>query len=275
MADPVETAEHGLTGNSEIPRADLIAITSFTTLALYNFLELAGSIFATFEERRGLYFWSMIVTTCGIALNAIGLLIKFVTTNHSPASACVYIILVLSGWWSMVTGHSVVLFSRLYLLVYDRFTIRFILFMIVFNAVLTHTPMTALFGLVNWTDPDPFTVPFYIMEKIQTVIFFVQEFIISATYIIRSVQFMRAQAKAASPGRAVPDLPQVRNVMSWLIGVSAAAILLNASMLALNLSGLYDLQSCWVRVQGSCLARRPGVFSGVPVPRGRSCKELD
>lgn len=261
--------DSGLTRHDVVRAPELYIVTSFISLALYNVLELIILIFTTFKKRSGVYFWSMVVATCGVALNAVGYLLKFLQPPSQPAASgsleTLYTILVLAGWTAMITGQSVVMFSRLHLLVYDRFIIRFVLAMIVADAVLCHPPTIALFALVNNSaTPEPYAAAYSVFEKTQLFVFFVQEFIISAVYIVESARFLRSrtrgavrlpprgeQAAAATAGFAsgagvLSD--SSRMVMYWLISVNVVVVLLDVSILALEFSGYYDLQTSWVRV---------------------------
>ena len=60
-----------------------MAISAFFALAWYNILQLDVSIYMTFKRRRGLYFWSLLVSGNGVLVYSIGILLKLfqVTTN--------------------------------------------------------------------------------------------------------------------------------------------------------------------------------------------------
>jgi hypothetical protein len=52
------------------------------------------------------------------------------------------------GWYAMVTGQSLVLFSRLHLVVRDRRKVRWVLYMIIIDVFLFHFPTTVMtFGV--------------------------------------------------------------------------------------------------------------------------------
>lgn len=253
MAD-LQRAESGLTRQDVIRGPELFLVTAFISLALYNFMELNALIFTTFKKRRGVYFWSMLAATWGVALNAIGYLLKFLLPSSSTALDVISTILVLAGWCAMITGQSVVLYSRLHLLVYDHFTIRLVLAMIIIDAAICHPPTISLFCLINNTrNPDPFIPAYSIYEKVQLFIFFIQEFVISAIYIIESAKFLRSRkGMSGGNGQLPPSSGGVsltdsnRMIMYWLISVNVLVVLLDVSILALELSGYYDLQTSWV-----------------------------
>ncbi|KAM6513945.1 hypothetical protein FALCPG4_015135 [Fusarium falciforme] len=75
-------------------------IVAFISIALYNVLELNFVIFGTFKKRRGLYFWSFLVATWGIAPNAIGYLLKHLALTDISN---LYSTLIIIGWCTMET----------------------------------------------------------------------------------------------------------------------------------------------------------------------------
>jgi hypothetical protein len=99
-------------------------IACFIAVALYNVAELFFIIFATFKKRRGLYFWSFLVSTCGIGLYSIGFLLKDLSLS---SQSVFFVTLIVVGWSSMVTGQSVVLYSRLHLVLRDPRKLRLVL----------------------------------------------------------------------------------------------------------------------------------------------------
>ena len=52
-------------------------VTITMALGLYNALELLLLIFTTFNKWRGLYFWSLTVSTLGVIAYCNGLLIEY------------------------------------------------------------------------------------------------------------------------------------------------------------------------------------------------------
>jgi len=99
-------------------------IVCFIAIALYNVAELFFIIFATFKKRRGLYFWSFLVSTCGIGLYSIGFLLKDMSLS---TQSIFFVTLIVVGWASMVTGQSVVLYSRLHLVLRKPAKLRLVL----------------------------------------------------------------------------------------------------------------------------------------------------
>lgn len=238
----IRRSDRGIAGDSLVTGPALFVITAFISLALYNVLELIIIIFTKFKKRRGLYFWSMLVATIGISFNAVGYLLKFLHPNVGLASRLTYVSLVLVGWSSMITGQSVVLYSRLHLLLHNQRKLRCILGMIIFDAIVCHVPISVLFYSVNSENGAPFVTPYSIYEKVQLTVFFVQECIISFVYIQESWKFLQARHLAFESSNKNID---GRKIMYWLIFINVIIMMLDISILVLEFSGFYDLQTSW------------------------------
>src|SRR5690242_19363948 len=118
-----------------------VTVVVFLSVAIYNFLELNVQIFTTFKRRSGLYFWSFSIATWGILFNSVGYLLKYlgITKNRN-----IHATIILIGWCSMVSGQSVVLYSRLHIVMHNANRLRAVLIMIVVNAVWLHIPIIIL-----------------------------------------------------------------------------------------------------------------------------------
>jgi hypothetical protein len=154
----------------------------FISIALYNFLELHIFILSTFRQGKRLYLWSFTIATWGVAFNSIGYLTKH---RALTAKANLYATLILIGWCTMISGQSVVLYSRLHLLMHNKTRLRavLIMIMIMMNAVCLHIPVIVLIYGHNSSNPTRFEKPYSIYEKLQLCAFFVQELTLSALYI--------------------------------------------------------------------------------------------
>ena len=159
------TARDNGIGNTGVPdEKTAIVIACFISLALYNVIELAFIIFATFKQRRGLYFWSFVTSTAGIGVYSVGFLLKHLRLSDISV---LFVTLIVIGWTCMVTGQSVVLYSRLHILLRNRKMLRSILIMIIVNAIICHTPIIVMVYGANSAHPEPFIGPYSIYEKVQ------------------------------------------------------------------------------------------------------------
>lgn len=103
----------GYNGNS----LAIKAITAvFASLSIYNAIEIIALVFITFTRYQGVYFWSLLVASWGILPYTLGFVLKFfeVTTSWDKYISAALLTIC---WYTMVTGQSVVLWSRLHLLV--------------------------------------------------------------------------------------------------------------------------------------------------------------
>lgn len=227
------TGETNMTGESgpvEVSRAVAMVIAALFALACWNVLQILVSIFNTFQRRRGLYFWSMVIATLGILLHALSTFLRyFALAPNLPM--CVLICI---GWYAMVTGQSVVLYSRLHLVTnYDCYS-RWVLGMIIFNFCALHIPTTVLFLGMN-LDIESFVGPFAIYERIQLAGFAAQETIISGLYIWETMTSLR-------PVLALKGRRGQRVVVNLII-VNALAVLLDAALLTTEYTNHFDVQT--------------------------------
>ena len=222
----------GLTGAVSAGLPTLMTMVAFMTISLYNVIDLNVIIFTTFKRRTGLYFWSFLVATWGIAPHTIGFILLFfglTSTNYLPCT------LVAFGWVAMVTGQSVVLYSRLHLITRNAWRIRWVLYMIVFDAVFFQTPDIILAYGATSPNPKPFVGAFSIIDKIQIAVFFVQESIISALYIYETIRLL-------GPGGEIKRKP-LRRLLAHLILVNVLVLILDITLLGIQYSGYYEIQT--------------------------------
>ncbi|KAH6605031.1 hypothetical protein Trco_006738 [Trichoderma cornu-damae] len=211
-----------------------IVMYVFFSLALYNVGELVCHIAVTFKRFRGLYCWSFLVATVGIALNAVGFLLRAV---GAAVSTYVYTALGIVGWAAMVTGQSLVLYSRLHIVLPRERLIRGILAVIVVNAVWLLVPTTVLIFLCNSPSAPRYEVPYFIFERIQLTVFFLQELVVSALYIHETSKILRSYRGLVSGAN--------RTTMVHLMLINLVIIALDISILILQYTNHYDLQTAW------------------------------
>lgn len=116
-------------------------------------VELTVWVFYLFRRWSGLYFWSVLITAWGVALHAIGFVLKVCVPSCSYILSMVIAIL---GWIGMVTGFAMVMYSRLNLIGFvmrNRFILRLALSLIIVNGVVFHTSTITIFaiGMANPT----------------------------------------------------------------------------------------------------------------------------
>ena len=187
---PAPKVDNGVGASPEISWSHALIVCSFSTIAWYNVAELIVLIYTFFKRHSGVYFYSMVVATAGIFVHVLGDFLKFF---HLTSSHILYTCLGTFGWMAMVTGQSIVLWSRLHLVVHGDWT-RWVLVVIIVNGVIWHGSTGVLTFLTNLSkDPTPYAGPYSIVEKIQVTVFFLQEAFLSGLYIWKTTQMLMSE----------------------------------------------------------------------------------
>jgi hypothetical protein len=71
----------------------LMLMASFTAIAWYNVIELNVMIWTKFKRYKGLYFYSLLISSWGIVLHALGFLIEFFQLWNEPYAYVTIIII--------------------------------------------------------------------------------------------------------------------------------------------------------------------------------------
>lgn len=203
-------------------------IASFCAVAYWMSTELLVLVYVTFKRRSGLYFWSIVITTIGIILQTTGYLIK----EFVPQCPHILTTIICKvGWMSNVSGFSVVLWSRLHLIMDNPHVLKAIIIMILVNGVCLHTPVIVFeFGLTS-RHHDSYMRPMEIMERIQQTIFTLQETIISGLYIFHTARFLNS-------GFA----HHTQKVIRFLVCVQALVIAFDAGLTAFDYKNMFTLK---------------------------------
>jgi hypothetical protein len=224
----------GYSGGIDFTLPIAMTIAGFFAIAVFNVVEINFWIFSTFRRRVGLYFWSLLISSWGIIFHAVGFLLKFfqLCTNEY-----INVGLISVGWFAMVTGQSIVLYSRLHLIVRDTRKIRWVLCLIVVDFFLFHIPPTVLNFGANSSNPEPFLTPFAVYEKIQITAFSTQECIISALYIWEARKMLKSLPNV--------KLGEARNVMIHLIFVNVFIMLMDITLLGTEYANQYSIETTY------------------------------
>lgn len=230
----VASAGAGITGGYDGESLALkVCIAFFLGLAMYNVLELLVLIFGTFSRFRGLYFWSLVISGIGIIPYSLGFLFKYFSILTGP-SAWTSVVLLTIGWYPMVTGQAVVLWSRLHLVVTgqrgDRI-LKWTKWMIIIDAIILHIPTTVLTVGSN-ASLQVYVSGYNVMEKIQMCGFFVQEIILSSIYIIETIKILKSSIQDST-----------RRLMYQLIAINVLIIVMDLGLLGLEAASLYILET--------------------------------
>ncbi|EKV15961.1 integral membrane protein [Penicillium digitatum] len=206
-----------------------ITIATFVGIAWYNVIELVVLIFITFKRYEGPYFWSMLVASVGILPYSVGYLIKFFGLT---SATWVPVTLLTIGWWTMVTGQSFVLYSRLHLVIQNLRVLRTVRTMIVTNIFLLHTPTTVLTYAANFSRSTASVAGYNVMEKLQLTGFCLQEVIISGLYMWETNRMLRLNQDHVS-----------RKTILQLLAVNVSCILMDIALMIIEFRNYYIYQT--------------------------------
>lgn len=149
---------------------DYCILAAGTAVAWVYAIELHVTIFVTFRRKRGLYFWSLLVSSWGLAIHALGFILKFLVGT----TWLLNIPLITTGWVAMVTGQALVLYSRLHLVVRNRKTLRNVLCLIFFNVMALPTIIFTYGSNSSSANTSLWARKFNVMERIQLAGFYLQ-----------------------------------------------------------------------------------------------------
>ncbi|CAI7617036.1 unnamed protein product [Penicillium glandicola] len=219
---------HGYHGDNRAVRTLMIV---FSSIALYNSIELFILLFLTFNHYRGLYFWTLLLSVVlGVIPHAIGHLLLFFSLSPvwvSLTFSCI-------GFYVMIPGQSVVLYSRLHLVVQNNKVLRFVLWLIIIDAVILLIPTTVLTFCTAYITTQPIVRGYNVMERMQLAWFCAQEILISGIYIVETVKLLRM----------MPDKDRRRTrIMYELLAINLIIILLDVCLLVVEYIGLFSLQT--------------------------------
>ncbi|KEF53814.1 uncharacterized protein A1O9_10215 [Exophiala aquamarina CBS 119918] len=227
----------------------LVVVT--TALSFYNSIELTILIFTTFTSYRGLYFWSLLISTSGLIPYCIGLVLHYFRLGNNLAG----LIINNYGWCAFVTGQSVVLYSRLGIVLgrgNDRI-LKSVKWMIIIDAILFHVTTTVLEFVGNFAQPassrPSYQRGYVYIEKIQMTGFCVQEFIISGLYVWKTLDILKTQDSVPRSGSTSSDQSpkkHVHRVMLQLVIINVVIIALDILLLVVE---FYDLHIAEISIK--------------------------
>ena len=206
-----------------------ITIATFVGVAWYNVIELIVVIFLTFKRYRGPYFWSMLIASVGILPYSVGYLLKFFALT---SATWLPITLLTIGWWTMVTGQSFVLYSRLHLVLENLRVLRFVKGMIIANIFFLHIPTTVLTFDSNFSQTPASVNGYDVMEKLQLTGFCIQEVIISCLYMWETWRMLQLNPDRGS-----------RKTIIQLLAVNVACVLMDIALMITEFMNFYIYQT--------------------------------
>ncbi|KAK5807485.1 hypothetical protein VI817_001743 [Penicillium citrinum] len=214
----------------------VVKVFSMLAVAFYCSLEVALSCLDIFKRYWGLYFFSMMVASCGILLFITPIQV-YLTTNTNELAM---VIPSLIGNCCMVIGQPVVLYSRLHLIVQDVCRFRWVLWMIIINSISLPIPGAAL--NYAYTFYGRCRLAASIVDRVQVVAFTVQDLIICSIYIVEAFRALGPILEFRGKGG--------RNVIIYLIAVNVVIMMLDALLLVGDLKEPYLVVSLRALIYG-------------------------
>ncbi|KAL9015616.1 MAG: hypothetical protein Q9185_006999 [Variospora sp. 1 TL-2023] len=166
---------------------DYTVLSACTAVAWVFSIELILTIACTRNGRSGCYFWSLIISSAGCIVHALGFILKFLV----GASWLVDLVFIGIGWVAMVSGQSFVLWSRLNLVVRNKRILNGVLAAIILDGFALHVPTLVFIWGANAPSPK-WVDRFDTMERVQLLGFCLQEFAIGGIYIFATVKLLGA-----------------------------------------------------------------------------------
>jgi hypothetical protein len=233
MSLELVTRAEGMGTNPTLPYKTALIVIVFLALAVSHALEVIINIFRCFRSYRGVYFYSLIAASIGIVIHGLG---YFIRNYDISTSAPLEITLACGGGMLMITGQSIVLWSRLHLISLGKRD-QWLLYMIIADCIFVQGGATTLFAGSNSPNPGPWLKIYEKWEIFQVTWFVFQECVISGLYIYRTFILMRSSAAFRGP--------DAKRIFNHLILVNVVIIALDVTIMAFQYAGLYEIQTSW------------------------------
>ncbi|RAH67257.1 uncharacterized protein BO66DRAFT_458040 [Aspergillus aculeatinus CBS 121060] len=224
-----------VTGIEDSALAAQIIVAVILAIAFYNSVELVVLLFLTFKKYRGLYFWSLLVSTVlGVMPSVVGPVLHF----YSLGPLLLALLISNLGFYAMVPVQSLVLYSRLHLLLRNERRLRQILYLILLTTAILLPPTTVTTYGSAFVGTAPWNAAYQVIERAQVTGFCLLELLLSALYIREAVQVLWAGDPALLRRRR----DGAGNVIYQLVAINFVIIALDVGLLVLEYVGLYYLQ---------------------------------
>ncbi|OAG15343.1 hypothetical protein CC77DRAFT_463938 [Alternaria alternata] len=210
---------------------------AFGAVAIWSTLTLTIRLLTTMKKRSGIYFYSILIATWGLTIRQVGNYIQF----YAPRCPWqVGFTMQQLGWVGMISGFSMVLYSRLTIILESHRARRVVLGMIIFNGCVWHTVMITVLSGMRTTqyagrpaDTRAWKHVHDRVEKVQVVTFAVQDIILSCLYLRAAYQYLQGRFTQSS---------KTRSVMCLLLLVQFVAIAFDVAIVFMDFAGYLQLK---------------------------------
>lgn len=171
----------------------------------------------------------MVTATCGIFPYVIGMEIMY----FDPSSKLPALIINNIGWICMVTAQSVVLYSRLGIVLGNQNSriLVFTKWMIIADTIIFYTLATTIVFGMHYSSDHNFDRGYIYIERLQMTGFCVQEFVISGLYIWKTLDILQAGEKK-----------QAHRTLWQLFVINVVIVALDVALLVLEYLSLASIQ---------------------------------
>src|ERR1700753_2899584 len=177
------TNQYTVTPSVPLPTGNLLAgIGALCGISVFCILEVIILIINGFENRRGIYFWSIFFALIGTIIFNVAIIIYFFGLGYHKLwlTATLFAI----GYVIYIPAEFLVLYSRLHLLAPDRRIMRFVLILISAECLLITIPtcITSTGSFVT-TKTNTFDSADSIMGRVEPCVYAAVEITISCIYL--------------------------------------------------------------------------------------------
>jgi hypothetical protein len=143
--------------------------------------------YRTFQRHKSVYFWSIIVTTSGIHIYTTAVILTYFGISHSRELT---LALLNIGWICMISGFSMVLWSRLHLIISNKRFLTATLCIIFFNGIATHSITISL--IVSLVFNEHRADVGHDLNIAGAAVFTAQEALLTFLYIFKTIRFLKS-----------------------------------------------------------------------------------
>ncbi|OAP64710.1 hypothetical protein AYL99_00682 [Fonsecaea erecta] len=245
-----------------------VIVTLSIGLAFCNSLEMALLILTTFKRKAGLYFWSLALCNYGVVSYTLGITLSYFNLCDFWLSG----LLLDSGWLLMITCQSLVLYSRLGLILDNVTILRAVKWMIIINSVLIEAPTVILDWGHTYSRNPEFAQAYYYMEHIQMTIITLQELIISGLYVWKTINLLKVISKE-----------NTRSMIWQLLAINIMIICMDTALVMLQYKRLQLYQesikgfvySVKLKLELNILSKLVDLVQGSPTERSMTLDIID
>ncbi|KAF4496449.1 hypothetical protein FAGAP_7393 [Fusarium agapanthi] len=197
---------------------EAVIVITCATISLYNGIELLLLILTSSRRHNDLFSWSLAVASIGVLPYANGWLVRYFDVIGDVANMLINDI----GRILLTTGQSLVLYSRLNLLVKSITILNVTKWVITLNAIIWHSTVTVLLFAIGTQQKLDRNGASINVQEVQLAFFCAQDFLLSGLYIWKTMEIIRRR-KAEN---------QTLRIIWHLFAINVGIVLVDVTLLA-------------------------------------------